>query len=213
MRKNPLKLKYGLVLKSSCVLSLVIVILIMVLFPRFNTRSDIGAKGLSKAPLLVPPPIVDVEIPPNKQPALPVVPIESPDDQLEVDFPEPPANIYDIQLPLAPPPPPEAPNKRPDTLIIWEEAPEPVGGLHAIQQRVRYPDLARELGLEGRVVIKAYINSEGIVEDCIVVKGIPNSGLNEAAITAIRATPFKPAMQGDRPVGVYFHIPINFKLN
>jgi protein TonB len=45
-----------------------------------------------------------------------------------------------------------------------------------------------------------------------VLQGIPNTGLNEAAMAAIKKTRFKPAQQRDRPVGVYISIPVNFKL-
>ncbi len=213
-RGNPLKLSYGLVLKSSCVLSLTMVILLMVLFPRFDTRSDKGGIQTEKPPVFSPPTITKIELPENKQPALPVIPIESPDDEIEVDLPEVPDNFYELRFPVAPPPPPPVETRPRDGYFpIYEEEPKPIGGLKALQQKVKYPELAKELGLQGMVVIRAFINKHGDVEDCSIVKGIPNSGLNEAAIAAVKATKFKPAMQRDLPVGVYFSIPIIFKLN
>jgi len=41
---------------------------------------------------------------------------------------------------------------------------------------------------------------------------MPNTGLEEAAIAAIKKTRFKPAKQRDRNVGVYISIPVIFKL-
>ena len=45
-----------------------------------------------------------------------------------------------------------------------------------------------------------------------IVKGLPNTGLDEAAMEAIRKTRFKPAKQRERAVGVWISIPVNFKL-
>ena len=45
-----------------------------------------------------------------------------------------------------------------------------------------------------------------------MVKGIPNTGLNESAVEALRKTRFRPAKQRERPVGVWITIPINFRL-
>ena len=48
--------------------------------------------------------------------------------------------------------------------------------------------------------------------DTLVLKGIPNTGLDEAAMEAIKKTGFKPAKQRDRAVGVWISIPVNFRL-
>jgi len=61
-------------------------------------------------------------------------------------------------------------------------------------------------------VIQAFIDENGDVGRCEVLKGIPNTGLNEAAIKAIKETRFKPALQRDRKVGVWISIPVVFKL-
>jgi protein TonB len=46
----------------------------------------------------------------------------------------------------------------------------------------------------------------------VILKGVPNTGLDEAAVDAIKKTRFKPAKQRDRNVGVYVSIPVIFKL-
>ena len=78
--------------------------------------------------------------------------------------------------------------------------------------RPKYPEIAQEAGIEGTVYIQAFIDVKGRVKELIVIKGIPNTGLDEAAIEAIRKTRFRPAKQRERPVGVYISIPVNFKL-
>jgi protein TonB len=46
-----------------------------------------------------------------------------------------------------------------------------------------------------------------------VIKGFPGTGIDEAAIEAIKKTKFKPAVQRDRNVGVWIAIPVTFKLS
>ena len=62
------------------------------------------------------------------------------------------------------------------------------------------------------MTIQAFIDDKGRVIETVVLKGMPNTGLDEAAMDAIRRTRFKPAKQRDRPVGVWIAIPINFRL-
>ena len=57
-----------------------------------------------------------------------------------------------------------------------------------------------------------FVDKKGKVTETVVLKGIPNTGLDEAAMTAIAKTRFKPAKQRDRAVGVWISIPVNFRL-
>ena len=75
-----------------------------------------------------------------------------------------------------------------------------------------YPEIAQEAGIEGTVVVQVFIDKRGRVKDTLILKGIPNTGLDEAAISAIRKTRFRPAKQRERPVGVWISIPVNFRL-
>ena len=75
-----------------------------------------------------------------------------------------------------------------------------------------YPEIAQEAGIEGVVVVQAVIDQKGRVKETIILKGIPNTGLDEAAMEAIRKTRFRPAKQRERSVGVWISIPVNFKL-
>ena len=88
----------------------------------------------------------------------------------------------------------------------------PLGGYGAIQRNIVYPEIAQEAGIEGTVVIQAFVDKKGKVTDTVVLKGIPNTGLDEAAMVAITKTKFKPAKQRDRAVGVWISIPVNFRL-
>jgi protein TonB len=92
-----------------------------------------------------------------------------------------------------------------------ETMPEPIGGLEAIYKNIKYPDMARKAGIQGRVYAIVFVNEEGEVEDVKVLKGI-GGGCDEAAIDGIKKSKFKPGSNGGIPVKVKLSIPIAFKL-
>lgn len=92
-----------------------------------------------------------------------------------------------------------------------EVMPEPIGGIRAIQEKVRYPALAKKAGIQGRVFLKAFIDTEGNVVKTELIKGI-GGGCNEAAAEAIMATKFLPGRIDGKPVNVEVTVPILFKL-
>ncbi len=108
-----------------------------------------------------------------------------------------------------PPPPDEAPKVK---FIPYDEPPQIIGGMAALRDNIKYPEIAQEAGIEGTVIVQAFINEQGDVERVVIVKGIPKTGLNEAAKNAVMQTKWKPAKQRDRAVGVWYSIPIVFRL-
>jgi TonB family protein len=89
---------------------------------------------------------------------------------------------------------------------------QPIGGIAGIEKVLRYPELAKRAGVEGKVYVKAFINENGDVDATEILKGAA-AGLDEAAEKAISETKFKPGMQDGKPVKVQVVIPIFFKLN
>ncbi|MEQ1831883.1 MAG: energy transducer TonB [Candidatus Eisenbacteria bacterium] len=75
----------------------------------------------------------------------------------------------------------------------------------------QYPDLAREAGVDGTVMVQALVGKEGKVKDVRVVKSIPM--LDEAAKTAVRQWVFKPALSNNKPVAVWVGVPVKFSLH
>jgi TonB family protein len=98
------------------------------------------------------------------------------------------------------------------TFVVVEQMPELIGGLASIQQRLRYPQEAREAGLEGRVFVQFVVDEEGNVRDAQVVRGA-GSGLDEAALEAVKEARFKPGMQRGRAVQVRMSLPVTFRLD
>jgi len=148
-----------------------------------------------------------------KPPSRPSIPIEVENDDLLDDVTiDMNTDISSYEAWDAPPPPPEEDDGPRVRFIPYDEAPDPIGGFAAIQRNVVYPEIAQEAGIEGTVVVQAFVNEFGKVTECIILKGVPNTGLDEAAIAAIKKTRFRPAKQRDRNVGVYISIPVIFKL-
>lgn len=74
-----------------------------------------------------------------------------------------------------------------------------------------YPELARQAGIDGLVMVRALVNKEGKIDDAKALDG-PDM-LIEPAIAAVMKAVFRPALQQHRPVAVWVNIPIRFSLN
>jgi periplasmic protein TonB len=94
---------------------------------------------------------------------------------------------------------------------VVENMPGPIGGMYAIQEKIRYPEIAKLSGIQGRVIIQAFIDESGSVVQAKVLNGI-GGGCDEMAIDAVKQTKFNPGMQNGKPVKVQVTIPILFKL-
>ena len=105
---------------------------------------------------------------------------------------------------------PEA-EKEEQIYIGYDVAPEPVGGFEELQRAVVYPEIAREAGVEGTVLLKVLFSSQGEIIASRVVDGIPEVGFNEAAQNAIYACKWKPGIYKGEPVSIRCDIPVRFK--
>ncbi|MCK5520595.1 MAG: energy transducer TonB [Candidatus Marinimicrobia bacterium] len=145
-------------------------------------------------------------------PARPTVPVMAESEEIAEDIEFDDFSFDEYEALDAPPPPSSGDDGPRVKFIPYDEPPTPIGGSSAIMRNVKYPDIAREAQIEGTVIVQAYVNEKGIVTDWVIMKGIANTGLDEAAVNAIKKTKFKPAKQRDRDVGVWIAIPIVFKL-
>jgi protein TonB len=145
-------------------------------------------------------------------PPRPQVPVEVPDEEvIEDEIIDLNADL-DLDAPLdLPPPPPPVEDDEPEIFVVVEQQPEVVGGMKSIYKNLKYPDIARKAGIEGRVILQFIVDEKGNVIDPQVVRGI-GGGCDEQAIEAVKKVTFKPGMQRGRPVKVRFSLPIVFKL-
>lgn len=74
-----------------------------------------------------------------------------------------------------------------------------------------YPEIAKDLGIQGRVLVQFVINQDGYIEN-IRTRG-PDINLEKAAKDIILKLPkLKPGLSNGKAVRVPFAIPITFKL-
>lgn len=81
-----------------------------------------------------------------------------------------------------------------------------------ISTNLKYPVLAQESGIEGRVTIRFIVTKTGAISDVTVVRGIDPS-CDKEAVRVVKAMPkWSPGKQGGSFVDVSYTIPINFRL-
>ena len=190
--ENTLKEKYSTVLRVGFLFASFILLVGFYSLQRFENDIEIETESQIIIENIEIPETQQFETPPP--PARPSVPVESEDDDLADNF-----DAWD-----APPPPPSGPQVK---FIPYDDPPRPLFPIRPV-----YPDIAQEAGIEGQVLVQCFIDKTGKVKETIVLKGIPNTGLDEAAVDALRKTRFRPAKQRETKVGVWITIPINFKL-
>ncbi|MBI5540355.1 MAG: energy transducer TonB [Bacteroidia bacterium] len=100
---------------------------------------------------------------------------------------------------------------------VIEEKPEYPGGIEAmnkwIAENVKYPEIAKENGVTGKVFIQFVIDKDGKVSNVQLLRGV-DPYLDKEALRVISAMPsWTPGKQRGKTVKVSFQIPINFKLN
>lgn len=88
--------------------------------------------------------------------------------------------------------------------------------LEFIYDHLRYPDIAKDNNIEGRVILQFIVNQYGVVENIEVVRGI-GFGCDEAAKRVVNKmnelpTNWTPGRQMGRTVKVKFTLPITFQL-
>jgi protein TonB len=99
---------------------------------------------------------------------------------------------------------------------VVEESPEYPGGnvalLNFINENLRYPAEAVNNNIEGRVILKFVVNTDGSVDRIEILRGI-DPLLDNEAIRVVKALPkFKPGKQRGVPVPVWFTLPFVFKI-
>ena len=119
--------------------------------------------------------------------------------------------ICELPPPTPPTPPTRAAVAQPETFVVVEQMPGLIGGLASVQRRVRYPEAAREAGIQGRVIVQFIVDEHGRVTDPHVMRGI-GGGCDEEAVNAIRQARFSPGRQRGEAVSVKMSLPITFKL-
>jgi len=101
--------------------------------------------------------------------------------------------------------------------MVVENMPEFPGGdlglMKYIQKNVKYPPIAKEYNITGKVYVSFIVDRQGKVTNVKVVRGV-DKNLDAEAVRVVKSLPkYKPGKQRGKAVRVMFTIPINFTLN
>ena len=103
-----------------------------------------------------------------------------------------------------------------EVFLSVEENPEFPGGpaklLEYVQKNLKYPMMARESDIQGKVFVGFVVEKDGSISNVKVLRGI-GGGCDEEAVRVVQSLPkFKPGKQRGNPVRVAYTLPIVFKL-
>lgn len=97
----------------------------------------------------------------------------------------------------------------PPKFVAYEVAPKPLN--ERIMQQGTYPEIARRLGIEGKLYLELWIDTKGTVRNVIITKPL-YPAIDKVAKERAYQLKFSPAMQNDKPVAVRLAYPVIFKL-
>ena len=103
-----------------------------------------------------------------------------------------------------------------EIFMVVENAPAFPGGdvarMKFLQDNIKYPQMARESGIQGTVYVTFVVERNGNVTDVKILRGI-GGGCDEEAVRVVQNMPkWEPGKQRGKPVRVQFNMPIKFTL-
>ena len=119
---------------------------------------------------------------------------------------------------VAAPPPPPAPKPEVATKVfdVVEEMPSFPGGQGALMQylasNIKYPVVAQENGVQGRVIVSFVVERDGSISDVKVARSVDPS-LDREAQRVVKSMPrWSPGKQNGSTVRVKYTVPVVFRL-
>jgi TonB family protein len=130
-----------------------------------------------------------------------------------------------MEVPLTDRPAPNPPFVDPKNMIesaadevfdVVEQQPNPEGGMSGwnryLAMNLQYPAKARQMGIEGTVIVVFEIHTDGSIHKVEILRGI-GGGADEEAIRVVQNAPkWEPGKQRGRAVKTRMRLPIRFKL-
>ena len=100
-----------------------------------------------------------------------------------------------------------------DVFQVVEDMPSFPGDINKwLGKNVKYPVIAQENNIQGRVTVQFVIEKDGSITDVKVLRGVDPS-LDKEAVRVVKSMPkWKPGKQRGKPVRVSYTVPINFRL-
>jgi TonB family protein len=135
-----------------------------------------------------------------------------------IPFPDPEPPVVGAMEFYPPEPPIDFKNETKDSILDYAEVmPEFLGGMQAylkfLELNIKYPELCKEIGVEGKVYVRFIVHSEGSCSGFEVLK-TPHPELGKEAIIVLKKMPkWIPGRQNGKAVTVKMTVPVHFRLD
>lgn len=182
------------------------------LMPALSAGPNLGAEGSDLVAMELPP---EVKVPPPpEQVARPAVPVV-PSTEVSEDVTMAPTTFEANPVEKLPPPPKTSAasdDERP-VFIPRDVEPRLANRDRFLKLLMRnYPQPLRDAGIGGRVILWVFVDDEGKVTRSLVNASSGYESLDQAARTVSKQMVFEPAMNRDRPIGVWVAQSIQFEV-
>ncbi|MEP0006704.1 MAG: TonB family protein [Balneola sp.] len=191
-------------------------IICSLLFLIAATNVNIGSEndsGILDQTSVDPEKIIDLPpvTPPEKvAPQRPMIFTPKPNDTpLDIDIPDfPDFGDFTDRLPV----PPKSETTDDDDIVEFLPImPTIIGGQEALYSKIKYPKIAQNIGIEGRVHVQFIIDKQGKVIDPEIIRGV-HPDLDAEVLRVIKLVRFSPGVQNGTLVKVKMVQSVNFKL-
>ena len=103
-----------------------------------------------------------------------------------------------------------------ELVFCSERQPEFPGGMAELmkylKKNLRYPQICKEQGVQGRVIVQFVVNPDSTLSDFNVIKSV-NPHLDKEALRVVSSMPkWKPGEQRGKPVSMRMTLPVTFRL-
>ncbi len=174
---------------------------------QFEEEIEIQQTSQETTPPPPPPPVQEVEV-------LNVVEDDVETKEIEINTEDDKNTEVIIQAPVEVQ---EEEEEEEVVFVVVEKMPEFPGGQQALfkylSENVKYPVIAQENGIQGRVICQFVVNKDGKIVDVEVVRSGGDPSLDKEAVRVIKSMPnWKPGQQRGKPVRVKYTVPVNFRL-
>jgi protein TonB len=195
---------YSIYMRNAFLVAITFHVLMVVLTPKITYKPFVLREQYLEAVELP----TQFELPPPpKEVAAPVVPIEAAEgEEADADAGDIAPTSFSNLDALPPPPPP--PSEQAQEFYAFDEAPVLIKFVNP-----KYPDLARQAGIEGTVLLNVLVGDDGKVLQVTVIQSDVTPAMEKSAMEAAKQFMFKAAKQRTVSVKARVAIPIRFKLH
>jgi len=204
------KQRFGAWLWAGIILSTAVHFALLRFFPTLSA-ADLSFSVTEFEAIDLPP---EVEIPPPPEAiARPAVPVVA-QTQLEEDITIAPTTFAENPIENLPPPPADISRlgDRPvfTPYTVGPKLRDPQRAAEILQRK--FPEILRNAGIGGTVLVWAFVDQTGVVKNCQVHTSSGNNLLDQAAVAAVFEFEFLPALNYDQHVPVWVSLPVTFQI-